>query len=246
VRVLELWRYPVKSLQGERLEAVEITAKGLEGDRQYALFDVESGLGLTARRVPELLFASASLDADGSLTITLPDGSTANDDEALSVWLARPVALRSADAGGSRYYENPDDFEREQSSAWHAFLGASGPFHDSIRSRVSLVSTGTVGDWDRRRFRSNILLDGDGEDALVGSRVRLGEAELSISKRIPRCVMVTRAQSAGIERDLSVLRTIARERDACLAVGALVSQTGCVRVGDRLEPAEVPAQAGFS
>jgi uncharacterized protein YcbX len=246
VRVLELWRYPVKSLQGERLEAVEITAKGLDGDRQYALFDVESGLGLTARRVPELLFASARLDADGSLTITLPDGSTANDDEALSVWLGRPVALRSADADVSRYYENPNDFEHEQSSEWHAFLGASGPFHDSVSSRVSLVSIATLGDWDRRRFRSNILLDGDGEDELVGSRVRLGEAELSISKRIPRCVMVTRAQSVGIERDLSVLRTIARERDACLAIGALVSRTGCVRVGDRLEPAEVPVHAGLS
>ena len=46
--------------------------------------------------------------------------------------------------------------------------------------------------------------------------------------------MTTRAQPGGIERDLNVLRTIARERDACLAVGALVARPGAVAVGDPL------------
>src|ERR687893_737365 len=40
VRVLELWRYPVKSLQGERLETAEIGAEGIAGDRQWAVLDV--------------------------------------------------------------------------------------------------------------------------------------------------------------------------------------------------------------
>ena len=40
-----------------------------------------------------------------------------------------------------------------------AFPGAPGPFHDSRRTRVSLVSTETLGSWDRRRFRSNVLLE---------------------------------------------------------------------------------------
>jgi hypothetical protein len=79
-----------------------------------------------------------------------------------------------------------------------------------------------------------VLLDGGGEDALVGSRVALGDAVLDIGKRIGRCVMTTRPQPDGIERDLTVLRTIARERDACLAVGALVMRPGRVRVGDAL------------
>ena len=56
MRVLELWRYPVKSLQGQRLAEAEIGALGIAGDRGWALFDRDSGLGLTARRVPELLF----------------------------------------------------------------------------------------------------------------------------------------------------------------------------------------------
>lgn len=235
MRVLELWRYPVKSLQGEPLDSVTVGEDGFEGDRRFAIFDLETGLGLTARRVPELLFACARLTGDGSLEITLPDGSCATDDEALSEWLGRPVELRRAEYSGQRRYENPVDFERESSSRWEAFSGAPGPFHDSRRTRVSLVSTQTLGAWDRRRFRSNVLLEGGGEDRLVGSTVRLGEAKLSVGNHIERCVMVTRPQPEDIERDLNVLRTIARERDGRLAIGALVSEPGTVRVGDPLK-----------
>ncbi len=65
-----------------------------------------------------------------------------------------------------RRYENPLDADHD--ADWIVFDGAPGPFHDSARTRVSLVSTGTLGTWDRRRFRANVLLDGDGEDAFVG------------------------------------------------------------------------------
>jgi uncharacterized protein YcbX len=236
MHVKELWRYPVKSLLGERLDAATVTRGGIEGDRRYALFDAETGIGLTARRVPVLLFASARLDGAGELEITLPDGSRiAGDDDALSDWLGRRVTLRRADTTSARTFENVVDFEHEPTSAWEPFQGADGAFHDSARTRVSLVSTGTIGAWDPRRFRSNVLLEGEGEDALVGSSVTLGGAVLAVAKRIERCVMVTRAQARGVERDLTVLRAIARERDARLAVGALVSRPGTIRVGDRLE-----------
>ena len=235
MRVAELWRYPVKSLQGERLEVAGITPEGVEGDRRYAIYDLETGLGLTARRVPELLFASARIPDGARVEITLPDGSVAADDDALSAWLDRPVALRSAEADIERRYENPVDFEHDEpTSAWAPFEGAEGAFHDSPAVRVSLVSEATLGDWDRRRFRSNLLLDGEGEDALVGHRVALGEALLDVGTPIERCVMTTRAQPGGLERDVDVMRTIARERDACLAVGAVVSRPGTVRVGDEL------------
>jgi uncharacterized protein len=234
VQVVELWRYPVKSLQGERVAAAAVTPDGLEGDRQFAIYDVETGLGLTARRVPELLFASARIGADGAAEITLPDGSRAMGDEALSEWLGRPVALRSAATEAARCYENVIDFEHESTSDWKRFEGAARAFHDNARARVSLVSTATVGSWDPRRFRSNVLLDGEGEDALVGTKATLGDATLDVTMRIERCVMTTRAQAGGIERDLDVLRTIARERNACLAVGALVLDSGTIRVGDEL------------
>ncbi|MFC7622027.1 MOSC domain-containing protein [Microlunatus sp. GCM10028923] len=234
MKVLELWRYPVKSLQGERVDEVRITSAGLDGDRRFALFDARSGLGLTARRAPELLFASAAAAEDGGVDITLPDGSVTRDDAVLSDWLGRAVRLQAAGAPDRRRYENPVDFEHEATSPWASFDGAPGPFHDSAAARVSLVSTATIGPWDRRRFRANVFLDGDGEDALVGSTVALGDAVLDIQMRIARCVMTTRPQGGGVERDLDVLRTINRERGRCLAVGAVVARSGVVRLGDAL------------
>lgn len=232
MHVAELWRYPVKSLQGERLEAAELGGEGIAGDRRWALFDVETGYGLTARRDPALLFASAALDERGGVVITLPDGSRAEDDDALSDWLGRRVVLRPAGTDGVRRYENPDDYERD--ADWQDYEGAPGAFHDDSRFRVSLISTGSLGAWDRRRFRSNVLLEGAGEEALIGSPVRIGSAVVEVGDRIARCVMVTRPQPDGLERDLTVLRTVAREHDACLAVGGLVTSPGSVRVGDAL------------
>ena len=232
--VVELWRYPVKSLQGERLESVSVTSEGLDGDRQFAIYDVTTGFGLTARRMPELLFASARLHEDGSPEVTLPDGTVAGDDDALSSWLGRRVELRSSSTAAARSYENVDDFEQEPVSGWSAFDGAAGAFHDNPGARVSLVSNGTIGSWDVRRFRPNIMLHGEGEDSLVGSTVTVGQATLDVGMRIERCVITTRAQAGGVERDLDVLRTIARERNACLSVGALVADSGKVRLGDAL------------
>ncbi|MGY1637138.1 MOSC domain-containing protein [Geodermatophilus sp. SYSU D00742] len=235
MRAAELWRYPVKSLQGERLAVCDVGPEGLAGDRQWALFDVDTGLGLTARRVPDLLFAAGRLRADGEVEIVLPDGTVTADDAVLSAWLGRAVTLRAAaDAPGDRRYENPFEVEDDDEYGWDAFTGARGAFHDSSRTRVSLVSTGTLGTWDRRRFRANVLLDGEGEDTLVGRRVLLGGAELDVVKPIERCVMVTRPQPGGIGRDTSVLRTVHRERSGTLAIAALVVRPGAVAVGDEL------------
>jgi uncharacterized protein len=239
MRVLELWRYPVKSLQGERLGSAEIGPEGIAGDRQWALFDVETGFGLTARRVPDLLFGAARLLTDGGVEVVLPDGTVTTDDAVISAWLGRPVTLRPAGGAGRPHYESPDDdlAEAPERVGWHAFQGAPGAFHDNAGARVSLVTTGSLGSWDRRRFRSNVVLDGAGEGGLIGSRVRLGDAVLDFGDPIPRCVMVTRPQPGGIGRDTAVLKTIHRERGGDLAVAALVHRPGTVRTGDVLEPA---------
>jgi uncharacterized protein len=234
VRVAELWRYPVKSLGGERLERAAIEPGGIEGDRRWALFDLETGYGLTARRVPELLFASARLGGGGEVEIHDPSGRRLGGDEQLSEWLGRRVVLRAAAAGGPRRYENPRDAEEERD--WREYRGASGPFHDSARARLTLVSRQSLGEWDRRRFRANVILAGGGEDELVGERVALGASVVEIRKRISRCVMITRPQPGGIERDPGVLRTVARERRNRLAVGATVERPGLVAVGAELRP----------
>ena len=233
MRVAEIWRYPVKSLQGERVDAALVTRAGIEGDRGYAIFDAETGFGLTARREPALLFASARR-VDEGVEITLPDGSIAANDDDLSFWLGRQVHLRSNDEVAERRYQNVVDFENEESGQWEAFDGARTSFRDSQAAVVSLVSTGTLGEWDRRRFRANILLDGSGENELVGSTVQLGDAVLEVQKRLGRCVMVTREQPGGIQKDLGVLRTVHREHDHAIAIGATVAVEGVVSLGDEV------------
>jgi uncharacterized protein YcbX len=239
MRVLELWRYPVKSLQGERLTDAAIDGLGIAGDRRWALFDRDTGLGLTARRVPELLFGSARLRADGGVEIVLPDSTVTSDDAVLSAWLGRRVELRAAEGEGdvAPTYETPADEDVPDPTEWLQWEGAPGPFHDSPRIRLSLVSTGTLGTWDRRRFRANVVLDGEGEDGLRGQEAVLGDVRLRFGLPIARCVMTTRPQPGGIARDTSVLKTIHRERGGLLAVRAAVLSAGTVRTGDVLEPA---------
>lgn len=235
MRVVELWRFPVKSLQGERVEATGLGPRGLAGDRTWAIFDRDTGFGLTARRMKELLFASARLRADGTPEITLPDGAVAADDAALSAWLGRDVELRGADDPRERRYENP--FDTEDEGDWQPFDGSREAFHDSRTASVTIVSTGTLDGRERRRFRANVVVDGAGEDDLVGRSVQLGAARLEIVAPVPRCVMVTRAQPGGIGIDRDVLRRIHREHGGTLSVGGPVVAPGSVRVGDELRPA---------
>ena len=239
MRVHELWRYPVKSLQGERLTDAAIDGLGIAGDRRWALFDRDTGLGLTARRVPELLFGSARLRPDGGVEVVLPDGTVTPNDAVLSAWLGRRVELRAAEEQGdvAPTYETPADEDVPDPTEWLQWEGAPGPFHDSPRIRLSLVSTGTLGTWDRRRFRANVVLDGEGEDELRGREAVLGDVRLRFGLPIARCVMTTRPQPGGIARDTSVLKTIHRERGGLLAVRAAVLGAGTVRTGDVLEPA---------
>lgn len=235
LRVAELWRYPVKSLQGERLTGAAVGAEGLAGDRRWALFDPVTGFGLTARRVPELLFAASRLRSDGGVEVVLPDGTVTGEDAVLSAWLGRDVELRRADEhAGERRYENPDDLEDEDGGRWDPFEGAGGAFHDNAGARVSLLSTGTLGSWDRRRFRPNVLLDGAGEDRLDGRTAWLGGALLAVGRPLARCVMVTRPQAGGIGRDTGVLKAVHREHGGRLAARAVVLAPGTVRVGDEL------------
>lgn len=230
-RVSALWRYPVKSLRGERLETADVSTHGIPGDRSYGVVDDTTGKVLTARREPRLLFATARWHA-GEVEITGPAGERLDTDAALSSWLGRPVHLQAAGAEGG-VYENPLDTERE--ADWVEWQGPGHAWHDSRRTRVSLVSDTTLGAWPAERFRANVLLAGADEDTLVGRTARLGSATLDVQKRIDRCVMVTRAQP-GLAVDRDVLRTIHRERGGCLAIGALVTAPGSVAVGDAFGP----------
>ena len=210
------------------MSAAVLTPTGLTGDRCWALFDQETGLGLTARRHPELLHAAARFRDDGGVDITLPDGSTADDDAALSAWLGRPVALRAAgDATGPRRYENPDAIETDPTTRGGCSRALRRP--STTASRVTLLSAATIGTRPVRRFRPNVVLDGGDEDALLGAAVQIGGATVAVTKPVARCVMVTRSQPGGIGIDREVLRWIHRERGGVLSVGGAVVHEGAVR-----------------
>lgn len=85
--ITELWRFPVKSMQGERLVETHITAQGILGDRAMALLDAEAGVVATASRLPGLLDCQACFVTTPTLgddlppvRITLPSGAAATTD----------------------------------------------------------------------------------------------------------------------------------------------------------------------
>jgi uncharacterized protein YcbX len=218
-----------------------VLTTGLAGDRQWGVLDLGTGRVLTGRREPRLLFASARLADDGmgpGVEVVLPDGTVTSSDEALSDWLGLPVALQPAAVGDRATFETPLGFENEEQSPWVEWKGARGSFHDSTRTMVSVLAASSIGPWDARRFRANVVIDGEGGggEPDVGTSVRIGDVVLEVAKPIDRCVMVTRPQPGGIERDLDVLRTIHATRAGNLGVGCLVTTPGHLAVGDVLEP----------
>jgi len=196
------------------------------------VLDVASGLTLTARREPKLFFASAQyLPEADDVSITLPEGATD-----LSAWLGYEVRLVRAGSGAAGRFEIAADFEAEDRSEWISWDGPEATFHDSGKTAVSVLSTGSMGAWDVRRFRGNVIVEAgsDEEQSFVKRTVRLGSVEARGTKAISRCVLTTRPQPGGIDRDLDVLRTINRERSGNLGLSLVVTRAGVVSVGDEL------------
>jgi uncharacterized protein len=247
VQVAELWRHPVKSLQGERLDEAVVEDSGLSGDRRWGIVDGETGMVLTARRVPSLLLACARL-TDAGVEIVLPDGEVLNGpsrhaDDVLSTWVGRRVALVGAESFGAGVGEFFAD-ATDDNSAVVSWTMPTGRFVDalpllvittaSLRQGLSLHPDGT---WATRRFRPNIVVDVDDEgwpeDTWCGRTVRVGTAVVQPAVRCERCTMVTRPQP-GLDRDLDIFKTLARHHGATLGVWTTVQSPGVVRVGDEV------------
>lgn len=228
MRIAEIWRFPVKSLGGERLESADVTPIGVDGDRAWGILDPATGLVLTARREPSLLFLRSEHRGGDRPAIRTDCDSELADDADLSEWMGRPVRLVPA-ADGPGTFENPMNVEDE--TDWMQWQSAGETFHDG-RSTISFVSRSSLREWDQRRFRINLILDGAGEEALSGE-IAAGTARLQVRRPIDRCIMVTRAQP-GLPRDVSVLKRVIAERDNRLGVGATVATAGSVAIGDEL------------
>lgn len=245
MKVVGLWRYPVKSMRGEARDSLSITRLGVEGDRRFGVLDASSGTIISAKKDGRLLEARAML-AGVELTVRLPTGETAlatgpGVDAALTAWLGRPVRLVEARPEGRGTYEMPKDFEDDTSDPYR-WQGPPGSFVDS--APIHLLTTASLRgiaaerpelQWDVARFRPNVLIDVDGADLVeqnwLGRRLSLGPVMLEVRKPCARCVMTTRAQPGGIERQLDILRHVNAAHAANLGVLARVVEGGRLEVG---------------
>ena len=255
-RVAELWRFPVKSFQGESMTEVTVSPTGVVGDRRYALRDVASGKILSAKRYG-VLFEAFAVTTDDGVVMTLPDGTThrpddADIDEVLSDWMGFAVTLATSDPDHANgVYEFAFDIDDSPDAEWFDIDIPPGGFVDLFGAHLlTSASLATMrghypeGDWDVRRFRPTALIDtgdADGyvEDAWLNRIVTLGTA--SVAPEVPtiRCVMPTRVQPAlgdrpPLPRDKTTSRTITDQHGSNLGVYCAIEAAGRIAVGDEV------------
>ena len=206
MHVAEIWRYPVKSMAGERLERTEIEADGIRGDRVVHVSGPR-GRVVTSRTHPRLLGLHGTLGDDGEPRV---DGRP---------WTAPETAAAVRAAAGSEArlvrYDGPERFD-----VLPLLVGTDGAF----------AELGV----DHRRLRPNIVVggvEGLAERDWPGRTIRIGAALVQLVQLRPRCVMTT-FDPDTIEQDHGVLRRIVRAYDGTFALDAYVVEPGRVHVGD--------------
>jgi hypothetical protein len=223
-RVVELWRYPVKSMRGEALEAVDVGWHGLAGDRRWAFIRAgmeRSGFPWhTIRERPEMSHYHPRFAEPGR-----PDGSA--------------TLVRTP--GGDEYDVVDPALAAELGEGVRVIKESRGVFDTMPLSLITTRAVAGIGamagaELDFRRFRPNLLVEPADEidfpeDGWVGAVLRIGGLRMRVDKRDGRCVMVN-VDPVTLERNPAVLRTIARERDACLGVYGTTVEPGRVAVGD--------------
>lgn len=187
--VVELWRYPVKSMLGEQLDQANVGEHGITGDRAFALIDTETGKVCSAKRhdlYGKLFDFHAQLTSDDPLTarIVFPDGtegatSDADISERISAVLGRPVSLSATapenakieeiwdEAKGSRIYgPRVGEHDGETVIEIGTSFALPGDFFDFCA--IHLLTTNTLAElgrletdiaFDVRRFRPNIVVE---------------------------------------------------------------------------------------
>jgi uncharacterized protein len=193
--VVELWRYPVKSMQGEQIATTSVDARGLLGDRRYAVLEVATGHVASAKHPAKWarLFGCHAAYAEARVAgaplppvrITLPDGATIrSDDPDVDAVLSRAVGreirlVRTAPSTPTREANRApvdadpgDEVIRQEPLALAAPAGTFfdyAPVHllaTSTLARLQALQPGSA--WDARRFRPNIVIAPlDGEAAFV-------------------------------------------------------------------------------
>ncbi|GAA2781855.1 MOSC domain-containing protein [Kitasatospora paracochleata] len=256
-----LYRYPVKSLLGEELAESAVTGRGLAGDREFALLDVESGR-IASAKYPRTWQRLLTLTGGPGGAVTGPDGGRL-DEAALTALLGRTVTVIGSRPDGAELQRAvPEEVlasgpDQEVAATVHAFGSAAPPGTFFDFAPIHLVTTATLeriaelgprGAAEAERYRPNLVLAGAGEpfeeNTWTGRELTVGpEVRLRVLLPTPRCAVPTLAHG-GLPRDPDALRTPARHNRVeplpglgplpCVGAYAEVVTGGRIARGDRV------------
>jgi hypothetical protein len=232
--VSALWLYPVQSVRGQKMDALDYAADGLRLDRWFGIWDVETGkmVGSSGgkRNWRPIVTWDAQLltplDADApKVELRFPEGGHVVSDDPeidrlLSERLARPVEFR-----GNRGERAP---KRYDLAPCHLLTSAT------LRR---LNRSYPEGAFEPERFRPNVLLDcGDEvgfiEQPWLGKAIAMSSgAVLEGTEDCQRCALTTRAQG-DLPSDPKILHTVMLENKTNAGIYARVAKPGRVSVGD--------------
>lgn len=224
--VTALRRYPVKAMGGEELSTVDLDARGIVGDRWFAVTDgdgrLASGKDTRRFRRRDAVFDYAARTVDGRVRIrTVEPGGPewAVDDLALAAELSATI--------GVPVTVQPERETPHQDAAGLSLVG-------SATLRWCAERFDDVG--DPRRLRANIVVSTDDpfvEESWVGQQVDIGSATIDVTERVVRCRTIDLAQDGVVPRG-RWLAGLATDRDVRVAVYAEVVSPGRIRTGDAL------------
>src|SRR5262245_22768643 len=206
MKIAELWRYPVKSMAGQRLPRTRLGPEGITGDRRLYVVDGRGEI-LSARTRPRLLGHHAGLDDAGEVLV---DGLP---------WRSPQVAaiVRAAAGADARLVEATGPERFDVLPLLVATDGAVQAFgHDGRRLRANVVISGVAG-----------LTERSWEGALLAA----GDAVIALATLRERCI-VTTWDPDTLAQDVDVLRRIRRDFGGTLALNAWAGRAGAVAVGD--------------
>jgi uncharacterized protein YcbX len=225
-----IYRYPVKSMGGERLDAAALGWDGLEGDRRFALrrLDLHSNFPwLSASRLPDLLRYVPRMNGDGAAGglathVRTPDGEEL------------PILGEDLAAEIGRKIGTPVEMMQMK----------HGVFDEAS---LSVIATATVDaiarlagrDPEVRRFRPNVLVRSlrampFEEDAWVGGQLSFGEGDdapaIAVTIRDVRCSMLNLDPDSAASAP-EMLKAVVREHDNTAGIYGAVTRIGQLAVG---------------